>query len=333
MLTPFFLQACGGGGKSVSMEEIPLTAVDSLANVVGLPTQMVYDDGKLYVVDMFSEDSLLTVWDIASKEEVLSMGRRGEGPEEYLHIGNVDVAEGTNGRKTLYLYDPVRQRMNLFDCDSLLAGYRNRRIVNVPEDWKTIVALRRTDQGYVAIGKEPENKYVLLSDSMGFVALAGAYRPKPDANVPDDIHRMANFGKMELSTDGKTLVDIIYNASVLTCYDVKVNTLEKQWEYVGKELDYRVEGKHFVNNQVMGYLSASVGEENIYALYSGCPDDVDEIAPYGKEIHVFSRKGELLRRFSIDHAAFLLCVDERSQKAFALCHKPETIIMVYDLSL
>ena len=53
MLTPFFLQACGGGGKSVSMEEIPLTAVDSLANVVGLPTQMVYDDGKLYVVDMF----------------------------------------------------------------------------------------------------------------------------------------------------------------------------------------------------------------------------------------------------------------------------------------
>lgn len=212
MLTPFFLQACGGGGKSVSMEEIPLTAVDSLANVVGLPTQMVYDDGKLYVVDMFSEDSLLTVWDIASKEKVLSMGRRGEGPEEYLHIGNVDVAEGTNGRKTVYLYDPVRQRMNLFDCDSLLAGYRNRRIVNVPEDWKTIVALRRTNQGYVAIGKEPENKYVLLSDSMGFVALAGAYRPKPDANVPDDIHWMANFGKMELSTDGKTLVDIIYNA-------------------------------------------------------------------------------------------------------------------------
>ncbi len=26
-------------------------------------------------------------------------------------------------------------------------------------------------------------------------------------------------------------------------------------------------------------------------------------------------------------------MDERSQKAFALCHKPETIIMVYDLSL
>ena len=109
--------------------------------------------------------------------------------------------------------------------------------------------------------------------------------------------------------------------------------MEKEGEYVGKEVGGGVEGKGCVSNQVMGDLSASVGEENIYALYSGCPDDVDEIAPYGKEIHVFSRKGELLRRFSIDHAAFLLCVDERSQKAFALCHKPETIIMVYDLSL
>ena len=81
----------------------------------------------------------------------------------------------------------------------------------------------------------------------------------------------------------------------------------------------------------MGYLSASFGDNQIYALYSGEYDSQDEIASYGKEIHIFNYNGELKKKVIIDIPAFQLDVDEKSETLYILSHLPEPIIRKYNL--
>ena len=113
-------------------------------------------------------------------------------------------------------------------------------------------------------------------------------------------------------------------------YDINLNNITKRWEYKIDELDYNVVDGSVVNNSVMGYLSAYVGNNYVYALYSGVPENINEIATYGNEIHIFDNEGNMVDRIKIEKSAFSLVVDESEGKIFTLCHIPETIVLIYD---
>ena len=308
-----------------------LTPVDSLCSVIGLPTAMKLFDGKLFLVDMFNRDSLISIFDVETNKKILSFGKKGDGPEEFLHISNIDFKRNDRNQLELLVYDSIRKKCFSYNYKELLNGGSVKGVcLNVDNSVPYLYELYKIENGYVATGKIETNKYVHLSDSLKIIGCFGDYRPKANRAAPNVLHRQANYGKTELSSDKKKLVEIIYNASVLSLYDIEKNGITKRWEYLLKELDYNIVEGSVVNKSVVGYISAHVGEKYIYALYSGEPENLDEIATYGHEIHVFNYDGKLVDKIKLERSAFLLSVDEDKGKLFALCHIPETIVLVYD---
>ena len=311
-----------------------LVPSDSLCNIIGIPTVMKLFDEKLFVVDMFNGDSLITVFDIKTKKKLISFGQRGSGPNEFLHINSVDFKRNSDNEIEIFVFDPIQQKYFLYNYNGLLEGDSCQVFnVNIGKSVPNLHELYKIDGGYIATGKMEENKYVLLSDSLEVVKYIGDYRPKPANTISNVLHRQANNGKTELSLDKKMMAEIVFNASALSLYDIESDYIEKKWEFIIKELDYDVVDGVIVNKSLVGYLSASVGNNHVYALYSGKPENMDEIATYGNEVHVFDLDGKLVDRIRFSKDAYLIQVDEKKGKIYSLCHVPETIVLVYDYSL
>lgn len=316
--------------KSVKLEE--LSEVDSLNLFLGLPTTIKLFDNKLFIVDMFDENKSVKVYDVKKKGVILSFAQKGEGPYEYLHISDVDIYEDNLGEVKVDIYDPVSSKIGSYDYDSLLImkdNYIPKMITSLNNNVR-FHEIHKIKDGYLATGLTLEGKYTFLSDSLKVNGYSGKYRSKPmNGSIPEMSHIIANYGKSVLSENRELLVEIIYNASVLSCYDIKHQEISQRWEYNIHDLDYRMDGKSIVNNVVMGYLSACICDKYIYALYSGEPDNLEAVATYGKEIHVFDLNGHLVNRLSISKPAFALAVDGVSKKIYILSHVPEPSITVY----
>ena len=315
--------------KEVKDEYVSLVPVD--CSVVGIPTTMKLFDDKLFLVDMFNGESLISVYDIKTKAKVFSFGEKGNGPEEFLQITSLDFSDKGNGQIEMLAFDPVRKQCSIYNYQHLLNGNRNKeKSLNIAASVPYLYELYKLNKGYIATGRLEKDKYVLFSDSLEVFDYKGEYRPKPMKGIPDVLHSLANYGKTEFSLDKKKMVEIVYNASVLSMYDVNLDNIAKRWEYVIDELDYKVIDGSINKKSVMGYLSAYVGDRYVYALYSGKPENLDEIATYGDEIHVLDYDGKMVERIKIERPAFSLAVDESENKIFTLCHIPETMVFVYD---
>lgn len=337
VLFALVLVSCGGSKKKMGLNENcklkKLTCVDSLTTFLGLPTTIKLFDDKLFIVDMFDEKEIVKIVDLKNNQVLYSFAKKGEGPYEYLHINDIDFFKDSIGRVKLNIYDPVSSKLGTYDYDSLLI-MKNEYIPSFIYSINKGVRMHemfKVNEGYIATGLTVEGKYTFLSDSLKIKGYFGNYRPKPMESIPDMSHILANYGKSVLSYDKDILVEIIYNACVLSCYDINNQGLSKRWENVIHDLDYRMDGESIVNNAEMGYLSACICNKNIYALYSGAPDNLNAVATYGNEIHVYDLNGNIIDRLNISKPAFAIAVDEFSKKIYVLSHIPEPNITVFNI--
>ncbi|MBR1541477.1 MAG: hypothetical protein IJ628_02570 [Bacteroidaceae bacterium] len=315
--------------QQVSDTQIVMDIVpkDSIVLELGLQTEMEHIGNKLYVFNMFSEDNLIEAYDINTGAFFGNFAPKGSGPNEYVFVDNVDIY-----KDDLLLFDLGSKKIDSYNTASSDFSEPTKRISMKDSDYR-LWNICKTAEGYLASGVFPEGKFALLSESLDLIKYAGSFRPKPMESIDDDVHALANYGTQKLSRDKRYMADIIYNAGILTLYEVKANDLVKKWEYVGDELNYKVSSNGAITNvNPMGYISASVTTRYVYALYSGEDDDPDALSPYGQEVHVFdSSNGNMIAKYRLDRRSFSIDVDEGNSKMFVLSHFPEPVVLIYEL--
>lgn len=331
LIISVLIVSCTQKNKS-NNETKTLKEIDSLTLFLGLPTSMKLFGNKLIIIDMFDKQEMVKVIDTNTKKLCYKFAEKGQGPYEYLHIGNIDGYSDPEDRLKINIYDPINKKLAIYDYDSLVVfkkkyepairNFLNNTDVNFHE-------LIKIKDGYLATGMTEDFKYTLFSDSLEVVDHFGLYRPKPSKSFPNISHVIANHGNSTVSNNKELLIEIIYNASVLSCYDLNHKT--KIWEYNIHDLDYKMEGKSIINNAPMGYLSASITDKYIYALYSGEKEDLDALATYGKELHIFNYKGDIIDKCYLSQYAFSICADPKTKKLYVLSHEPEPKIFIYEL--
>lgn len=313
-------------------EEVKTVAPsDSISAFLNLPTSIELFGDKLFVVDPFDKEGMVKVIDLKTKNICFQFAPKGEGPNELLHVGSMDIYRDVKNNMIINLFDPTTQRLYIYNYDSL-SLMRNKytpEVHNLSDSDLSFHECLKIDNGYVATGKAEKYKYIVLSDSFQVIDQFGMYREKPSDDIPDMLHAIANYGKSFISDNRYFLAEIIYNASVLSFYDLKKK--EKLWEYCLGDLDYRIDGESIIYKSVVGYLSISLTDKYIYALYSGEKDKEDDIATYGKMIYIFNYDGELVNKYQLSISAFSISVDYENRKLYALSHQPEPKIYIYDL--
>ena len=331
IMTSFFILSFLFSCRDNVEEVKTVSPSDSISAFLNLPTSIELFEDKLFVVEPFDKEGMVKVIDLKTKDICFQFAPKGEGPNEVLHVGSMDIYRDVKNNVIINLFDPTTQRLYIYDYDSL-SLMRNKYSPEVHYLSGFDVSfheLLKIDKGYIATGMAEKYKYIILSDSFQVVDQFGMYRKKPSDDIPDMLHAIANYGKSFISDNRYFLAEIIYNASVLSFYDLKKK--EKLWEYCLSDLDYKLDGKSIINKSVVGYLSANFTDKYIYALYSGEKDKEDDIATYGKMIHIFNYDGELINKYQLSISAFSISVDYGNRKLYVLSHQPEPKIYIYDL--
>jgi hypothetical protein len=293
------------------------------------------------------------VFDISTKQYLFSFASYGDEFGKCLSASLLDFYV-EDGEEKVEIYD-FNTKMLTYDLSSLLRD-KNKAMPeqerNVWEEYPFVWNVYKTNEGYVASGKfyyeresliqengtisyektnEPQGgKFAILDDSLQFIKYTGSLRPKPQADISDNVHNLANYGFQGLSPNRRYLADCISAAQILTLYELKEGDMQKKWEYVVEELDYvPTSNSTFVAKSKEGYSHASLTNEFVYALLVGEAED-DEIGHYEREIHVFDiQTGELVAHYLLDRPTLNLLV--KDGKLYTIPDSPQAQILVYDL--
>lgn len=268
IITSFFLLSFFFSCTDNNEEVKTVSPSDSISAFLNLPTSIELFGDKLFVVDPFDKEGMVKVIDLKTKDICFQFAPKGEGPNELLHVGSMDIYRDVKNNMIINLFDPTTQRLYIYNYDSL-SIMRNKytpEVHNLSDSDVSFHELLKIDNGYVTTGKAEKYKYIILSDSFQVIDQFGMYRKKPSDDIPDMLHAIANYGKSFISGNRYFLAEIIYNAPVLSFYDLKKK--EKLWEYCLGDLDYRIDGESIIYKSVVGYLSISLTDKYIYAFIS-----------------------------------------------------------------
>ncbi|MDR1582919.1 MAG: TolB-like 6-bladed beta-propeller domain-containing protein [Prevotellaceae bacterium] len=309
--------------------------LDSLTVFQGLPVHLtIYEPKqKLFVIDHPSAgNNMINVIDITSDSLSFSFARKGQGPNEYLSVSNIEIYE-EKSKLIVGVFDLSTNIYRKYDYDSLIFYKENVVPLHTQKNNTEyrFHYLYKIDSGYIATGFFTEGKFAILDTALKMKHFSCEYRPKPSRNIPDKLNAKANHGFRFLSPDRKFLGNTIYIASVLNLYKIDGNEISPQWEYVLKEIDYDVRDGNYVNTQVEGYLSGCMTDSRIYVLYCGIKKDMNATATYARELHVFNYDGILVEKFDMGRDLFGICIDNRRKRMYAITHNPEPRILIYEL--
>lgn len=297
---------------------------DSISIFLGLPESMTLVDEKLLINDFAGIDGFIQVYDLKNKKTLSPFAKRGDGPNEFLSVSNIDsyyrndslfvgLFDGNYRKYTAYYRDNFTTP--LF-CKGVLIDY-------------TVNELHRIKDGYIATGIFPQGKFAFLDDSFNVLKFAGEYRPNKEQVATDNLmHARANLGTSVLSKEKDVLVNILHKAGVVEAYQLEKDSIFKIWEYVIEDLNYSVSDANIYNETVEGFISVKTTEENIFALYSGEIDAPHKTAIYGKTIFKFDYEGNLVELLYLDREAIDFAI--QGDQLYSLTHLPEPTILIYD---
>jgi hypothetical protein len=326
-----FLESCNPNKENPDISFI--SPVDSLSVHLGIPVFAKYYDNKLFIMDVYGKNGLIQVVDIDKDSILFSFAQKGVGPGEYQHISNIDIYDD-NSNTILGILDPITKTYRQYSYDSLLINKSESKSLKHfrLETDITLTDFYKMDSIYVGTGITDKGKFVLFSDSFTNERYQGYYRPKPHKSIPDILHVRANLGRTFISPDRKTIANTVYIAGTLDVFEILDNgNIRHKGEHVINEIDYSIEGDAFRNNNVIGYLSGDITKKFIYALYSGEKEDQNEIATYGRQIHVFNYSGKLIKKYDIQKHVFGITIDKEKNRLYAIAHIPEPKVFVYQL--
>jgi hypothetical protein len=333
------LLSCTSSEKKVDVSMVNITPVDSLSVFMGLPLFAEFYDNKLFIMDIYGEDGFIKVIDVEKDSLLFSFAKRGNGPSEYLHISNININININSadpkETTVDVYDPASKRYRIYSYANLLIqGAKTSPVstLQLPRESR-YSELLPLDSAFIAPSLNGTSRFILLDDSLKNEQYAGDCRPKPNESISNTLHGMAHHGKTFVSPDRKTIVNIIYLAEVFSVFHIAQNDVVPAWDYIIKEMDYRIEGDNIISNTPLGYLSAAIGEKYIYGLFCGKEEDKQSSATYADEIHVFSYDGKLIKKFHLEIPAFGITIDRGKQILYTIVHVPEPKIFSYHLSM
>lgn len=315
--------------------DMPLVALapcDSLNTEIDAPTLIQYSDGFLFINGTYGDKGLVSVIDVDGDSLVCSFARKGQGRDEVLQIGSMDVFE-KSGEKYMELFDNLQRKLFVYSIDNLIESKGEASPAytrKADENLRLLEMYRLRNGSYLSTGRIP-TKFLLLDDSLKIKKHTGEYLPDNMAEVDAMIRSKANYGRLYFSSDRKNVVSVVFMAGVLSLYSVENDSIDKKWDYTLHDLEYKVDGKAILPTRPMGYLAASMAGDKIIALYSG--EMKENGTTYAKEFHLFDREGNLLKKYKVGSSLYNFCVDPSSQLVYAIAYEPETKILIYRMQL
>ena len=296
-----------------------------------LPVSFVKSD-SLLIVQNIRTKNMLYVYNINSRKKVGEFISFGSGPDELLRIKNMQLVG-----KDLYITDSQKKSVNKYDINDFHKITDNLVPIQKIAIEDFFYHLAYTDNGYVAIAMNPENKRLMYYNSKGereFTAGEYPYFGK-ELTVFENIEGFNSF------------IVISHQYKRIYLFGMATDLIEI-YGFNG-ELVKRLHGPDQVFPQVKevrstdGYSRMSglgkstftfshpiiIGDE-IYVAYSGHQIIGEESYPIMNHILVFDLECNPVRRYELSKSIVAFTIDPETKKIYATSNIPEYHMVVFD---
>ena len=329
VLVILFLFSCvdkkgNGIEKSFYPQRIKSFSLDNMY----VPRDICCLDSFLIINDYGNED-IYSVFKTENMFPIYSFGNRGEGPKDYIFPEKMKILEDG-----VHIFDRALAKFNKFcfninnePChsfvkkDALLVGLNNVIPVN--------------DSLCVALSYGDKARYVVLKNDSLYSS---------SINYPDDGIAASNI-KKSLVYQGLLLKHPSMNKFVFSSYYGKIleileldenedlNLIYSSYEIFPQYVPNENSSTEMLDENLTGFLTASVSNEYIYLLYSGMTKK-DKNRNLSAKIEVYDWGGNMLRTILLDTLLSEFCVniDNKILYGISMDEMDNYDLVLYDIS-
>lgn len=304
------------------------------------PNMFCVIDSTIVVFENASKlDTLFYSFNINTGKEYLKFGVIGSGPTDY----NFPVQMSyNNANKEIQIFDQSYSKQYNYKLDDILNN--NNRLNRVDQINAPIEASR-----FISINDT-------LSYCLGNFSTGGILGKAVNGEITQTYFEFPDINNKNLTSNqkyglyqGNIIINNDMNKIVYTsarCDLIKIFSIQKdfleevmtQYTYLPKFSDDGSSYLTLLPDNLNGYISVSVTDKYIYALFSGRSELLYKDQHYfGDIVHIFDWDGELIKQIKLDKDAWQIYVNDKSKKIYTIHfehnNNEETITRYYEYNL
>lgn len=304
-----------------------LSSSDSLA----MPLKIATGGGHLYVGDNRATRPLM-VFDRNTGEFVKYAGGRGRGPREINYLWSMDFKPGEDAG---WLFEFSTRTFHQFDGDSLTG-----ESVRLQDTGAPMGPVWVKDGGIASVGMYEDGRLAMYNSDGLFGRFIGS-PPPGDPEVPVSVRQHAYEAVVQTNSTGSLIAIASTNTDLIEIFNTEglLHTIRGPgFDEPAYTLHGDDEGNQWLaldDETIKSYVSVSVTDDLIFALYSGQTfEDYKNsswFSPPARTVYVFSWAGTPLATLRIEYGALTISVSTDGQDLYALYHRPVPTIMHYSV--
>lgn len=284
-----------------------------------LPFSIDLSEKGFVVMNSFSRNEIVCVYDTINAELIMSYGRLGKGPNEFISPVRASFSKLA---QTLDVYDVnANTYTKLRIQDSIYPFYKyNASKLNMAISQMLAIS----DNLFVIMTYTPQK--LLLVDSVGNVK--GETQLKPLIDIPEAIYLQ---GAIAYHPNYKILCFTASEFGYIASYKIEPNgQIRFLWEKFVSKPAYKVINNKIIwdeNHNLAGFLGeARFKNDKILVLYQGRKpaETIGRLTnSVPNNLVVFNIKGDVLRFYKLAPAVFQFTVSQTNNELFGISMDPE----------
>lgn len=286
---------------------IPVEVINSFSfDEIFNPRTLQFIDESLYVTETQNPDVSFHVLNVDSDDHTLTyekgLGRRGQGPGEFLEINDIIATDSLT-----YIYDG--NQLKMVSYDPVLGELASHDDINLRTTGRPTDIYSFAEDQFIGIGLFFGRRYMIMDANGETVSEHGdLIEFNSDFSRRDIALGWLSFGTVH--PDEPYVYLFSMNADFIEMYDGDGNLIKRVQGVESPEPNMELRNEWPYHVGTVSYLSIDSNENYIYALYSGFSRENEGM--YGNIIHKFDWDLNLVDAYKLDQRIHQISVDGNS---------------------
>jgi hypothetical protein len=286
----------------------------------GKGTILKFANDKLFVHDLYSTDSIISVYSTKSFEKIGTIGIYGEEPGHILLPGRLALSAN---KKKLFLVDNAKGHIVSYDIDSSLnhSDYLPSNFISYPSEIFVSFIEHLKEDIFITRQLDINDDLLIKFKSENIIDTIGKWYRTDDPVILMDDFTQYYYGISKHPYQERF-------ASSYNKYDVIqiTDSVGNSTFTIGPEkISYKD-----IKNEYVTYSWTYTSEDYIFAAYQG-EEFTPQLTTAFNKIHVFDWNGKPIARFNLDIPVLNFTIDMGSNLIYALADNENRDFVIFEL--
>jgi len=297
---------------------------------IWMPHLFVKSDSLFIIQNIFTKN-MLYVYNINSRKKVGEFISHGSGPNDLLGIKNMQLVGSE-----LNISDPQKRTVNKYDVNDFHKLTKNITPIKIIPIEDYCIQLAPTENGYVAIAMNSDNKRIIFYNSEGEREIVTGEYPYYGKELTV-LEKIEGFNsQIVVSHKYKRIYLFGMVTDLIEMYDfqgILIKRLHGPERFFPQVKENRTTDGYAgisANNSKFAYFHPIIVDDEIYVSYSGNHPVINEEVPRINQIFVFDLECNPVRRYELSKSIASFTVDLDTKHIYATSNIPDYHMVVFE---